>query len=136
MNLDNTEKIIKELSAISDKKELAAKINGLNKEEYTNIDTLYTLGRAGKFDSTVYHEKPEVRDYIELKQSNNEEVTDKELDDKFLTSDMKRNEIIANKAVSLSSLDDTDGVYNHNYLANKSDFIVNLKKGVSLAKEI
>lgn len=136
MNLNNTEKIIEDLSLISDKKELAAKINGLNKDEYTDIDTLYTLGKAGKYDSTVIHDKPEVRDYIELKQSNNEEITDKEIDNKFLTPEIKKNEIEANKAVSLSSLDYTDGVYNHDYLVNKSDLIINLKKGVSLAKEI
>lgn len=109
-------------------------INSLSKEEYASLATAFIIGRSGW--ERNYTDTNEFYSFIEENEASGIKVTQKMLDDKFLTKKLKQQQVQLTYEYELSSSPKIDGVYNHDWLGMKTNLIVEIEKGLSMLREI
>lgn len=110
-------------------------INSLSEEEYASVSTVYIIGRDG-WDRSQCDEIAQ-SDYMTQQYAMGIQVTQKMLDDKFLTSDIKNRQLQLTFEDELrSAKEKEDGSYQHNWLSLKTNLKDALKNGIELIQNI
>lgn len=136
MKLQNLKNIIPNLIDINNSYEKKSEyINSLNSEDYASLATAFIIGRSG-WDRTSFEETNEYHNFIEDIQARGEKVTNEMLDKKFLTKELKMNQLSLTYGHELKDAVKSDGEYNHNWLSTKSDLILTVQNGINLISTI
>ena len=109
-------------------------INSLDEKEYANLSTAFIIGRSGW--ERTYSDTNECNSFIESTEANGIKVTQKMLDDKFLTKEVKKEQVKLTNEFELSDSPKVDGVYNHDWLGMKTNLISEVEKGLKMLDEI
>jgi hypothetical protein len=110
-------------------------INTLTKEEYASLATVFIVGRSGW--ERNYAGTNEYYTFIESKETEGITVTQAMLDAKFLTTANKRNQVEVTYQYELSHIQNDDDIeYQHNWLSQKTNLIIESTKGISMLGEI
>lgn len=115
-------------------KEMKNYINGLSQENYAALASTYIIGRSAKWenfkiDTTEYH------DFIDECEANQIKVTDKMVDDKFVTLDAKKTQYSLLYEDEMKETRE-EGIYSHNWLGMKTNIHESIQKGFELIDEI
>ncbi len=110
-------------------------INSLDKEDYVSLATIYTIGRDNGWERN-YEDNKEYYSFIEENEAQGIKVTQTMLDNKFLTKNMKKEQVQLTYDYELSSSEKIDGVYNHDWLGMKSNLITAVQNGLNMLSEI
>jgi len=109
-------------------------INSLSQEDYASLATIYIVGRSGWERS--YADTNEYYSFIEESEASGIKVNQKMSDDKFLTNELKQEQIQLIYELELSSSTKIDGVYNHDWLGMKTNLIKAVENGLNMLQEI
>jgi len=131
-SIDNIFKNIQTLQVSSS--DMKNYINSLAKEDYASLATVFIIGRSGwernYADTNAYYS------FIEENEASGIKVNQKMLDDKFLTKELKQQQVQLTYEHELSSSPKIDGVYNHDWLGTKTNLIFEIEKGLDMLREI
>ena len=119
---------------LASSQEMKNYINSLSKEEYAHLATAYIIGRSGW--ERNYYDTNEYYSFVENNESSGIKVTQQMLDDKFLTNNIKKEQIQLTYDYELSSSDKFNGIYNHDWLGMKTNLITEVQKGLNMLGEI
>ena len=131
-SIDNIFKNIQTLQVSSN--EMKNYINSLAQEDYASLATVFIIGRSGW--ERNYADTNEYYSFIEENEASGIKVNQRMLDDKFLTNELKREQVQLTYEYELSSSPKLDGVYNHDWLGMKTNLILELEKGLNMLQEI
>jgi len=109
-------------------------INSLDKEDYASLATVYIIGRDGW--ERNYEDNKEYYPFIEENEAQGIKVTQTMLDNKFLTKEMKQQQVAITYNYELTQSPKVDGVYNHNWLGMKSNLITAVTEGLNMMQDI
>lgn len=109
-------------------------VNSLSKEDYALLATTYDLGRQGW--ERNYYETREYESFVEDMASNGYKITQEMADKKFLPATKKQEQFDWLYQHMLKNATEQNGVYNHNWLSQKTNLISETRKGLGMLHEL
>lgn len=109
-------------------------VNALSRNDYSLLATAYDLGRQGW--ERNYYDTNEYQSFVEDMESNGHKVTQETADSKFLLQSKKQEQFDSLYQYMFNSAIQHKGVYNHDWLAEKTNLINATTNGVRMVQEL